>query len=57
MIRSRAAAALAVCLVSVLPTAGCYQDDGETVSSQGPTGNGTDLSIGDDILIQGYPQK
>ncbi len=50
--RSRAATALAVCLMAVLPTAGCYQGFDNTVNTQGPTGNGTDLRIGDTILVQ-----
>ena len=50
--RSRAATALAVCLIAVLPTAGCYQGFDNTVNSQGPTGNGTDLRIGDTMLVQ-----
>ena len=50
--RSRAATALAVCLLAVLPTAGCYQGFENTVNAQGPTGNGTDLRIGDTLLVQ-----
>lgn len=49
--RSRAATALAVCLVAVLPTAGCYQGFTNTVNTQGPTGNGTDVVVGD-VLVQ-----
>ncbi len=49
--RSRAATVLAVCLVAVLPTAGCYQGFDNTVNSQGPTGNGTDFIVGD-MLVQ-----
>lgn len=45
--RSRAATVLAVCLLAVLPTAGCYQGFDNTVNTQGPTGNGTDLIVGD----------
>ena len=52
MIRSRAAVALAVSLVAVLPTAGCYQGFDNTVNSQGPTGNGTDFRVGDGIKVQ-----
>ncbi len=44
--RSRAAA-LAVCLVAVLPAAGCYQGFDNTVNTQDATGNGTDLEVGD----------
>jgi hypothetical protein len=47
VIRSRATAALAACVVAVLPTAGCYQGFDETVNSQPPTGNGTALVVGD----------
>jgi hypothetical protein len=50
--RSRASAALAACLFLVLPTAGCYQGSGETVNDQGPTGNGTDFAVGEDLLVQ-----
>ena len=52
MIRSRATVALVVCLVAVLPTAGCYQGFDNTVNSQGPTGNGTDFLVGGDIKVQ-----
>ena len=52
MIRSRAAVALAVSLVAVLPTAGCYQGFDNTVNTQGPTGNGTDFRVGDGIKVQ-----
>jgi len=52
VIRSRAAVALAVSLVAVLPTAGCYQGFDNTVNSQGPTGNGTDFRVGDGIKVQ-----
>lgn len=52
MIRSRAAVALAVSLVAVLPTAGCYQGFDNTVNTQGPTGNGTDFLVGPDIKVQ-----
>ncbi len=52
MIRSRAAVALAVSLVAVLPTAGCYQGFDNTVNTQGPTGNGTDFLVGADIKVQ-----
>ena len=52
MIRSRAAVALAVSLVAVLPTAGCYQGFDNTVNTQGPTGNGTDFQVGDGIKVQ-----
>ena len=52
MIRSRAAVALAVSLVAVLPTAGCYQGFDNTVNTQGPTGNGTDFQVGADIKVQ-----
>jgi hypothetical protein len=45
--RSRAATVLAVCLLAVLPTAGCYQGFDNTVNTQGPTGNGTDFIVGD----------
>ena len=45
MIRSRVAPALAVSLLAVLPTAGCYQGFDGTVNSQGPTGNGTDFTV------------
>ncbi len=51
MIRSRAAVALAVTTLAVLPTAGCYQGFDNTVNSQGPTGNGTDFRVGD-VLVQ-----
>ena len=46
------AAALAVCLVAVMPVAGCYQGFEGTVNSQGPTGNGTDFAVGEDLLVQ-----
>jgi hypothetical protein len=52
VIRSRAAVALAVSLVAVLPTAGCYQGFDNTVNTQGPTGNGTDFLVGGDIKVQ-----
>jgi copper(I)-binding protein len=52
VIRSRAAVALAVSLVAVLPTAGCYQGFDNTVNTQGPTGNGTDFQVGDGIKVQ-----
>jgi hypothetical protein len=52
VIRSRAAVALAVSLVAVLPTAGCYQGFDNTVNTQGPTGNGTDFLVGSDIKVQ-----
>jgi hypothetical protein len=52
VIRSRAAVALAVSLVAVLPTAGCYQGFDNTVNTQGPTGNGTDFQVGADIKVQ-----
>lgn len=52
MIRSRVLVALAVSLVTVLPTAGCYQGFDNTVNSQGPTGNGTDFLVGADIKVQ-----
>jgi copper(I)-binding protein len=52
VIRSRAAVALAVSLVAVLPTAGCYQGFDNTVNTQGPTGNGTDFRVGDGIKVQ-----
>ncbi len=52
MIRSRAAVALAVSLLAVLPTAGCYQGFDNTVNTQGPTGNGTDFLVGADIKVQ-----
>ena len=51
MIRSRAAVALAVSLIAVLPTAGCYQGVDNTVNTQGPTGNGTDFLVGPDIKV------
>ncbi len=51
MIRSRAAVALAVSLIAVLPTAGCYQGFDNTVNTQGPTGNGTDFLVGPDIKV------
>lgn len=44
--RTRVSAALAVSLLAVLPTAGCYQGFDGTVNSQGPTGNGTDVELG-----------
>ena len=44
--RSRAATVLSVCLLAVLPTAGCYQGFDNTVNTQGPTGNGTDFIVG-----------
>ena len=44
--RTRVSAALAVSLLAVLPTAGCYQGANGTVNSQGPTGNGTDVKVG-----------
>jgi hypothetical protein len=47
VIRSRAASAFAVCLLAVLPTAGCYQGFDNTVNTQGPTGNGTDFIVGE----------
>ncbi len=46
MIRSRVAV-LAVCLVAVLPAAGCYQGFDNTVNTQSATGNGTDFEVGD----------
>lgn len=49
--RSRATAALAVAVLSVLPTAGCYQGFDDTVNTQGPSGNGTDFEVGD-LLVQ-----
>ncbi len=49
--RSRAAAVAAMAIVAVLPTAGCYQAYENTVSAQGPTGNGVDVSVGE-ILVQ-----
>lgn len=49
--RSRGARALAVSLFAVLPAAGCYQGFEGTVNSQEPTGNGTDLVVGD-VLVQ-----
>jgi hypothetical protein len=52
VIRSRTAVALAVSLVAVLPTAGCYQGFDDTVNTQGPTGNGTDFLVGGDIKVQ-----
>lgn len=52
MIRSRAAVALAASLLTVLPTAGCYQGADNTVNTQGPTGNGTDFLVGADIKVQ-----
>jgi hypothetical protein len=52
VIRSRAAVALAVSLIAVLPTAGCYQGFDNTVNTQGPTGNGTDFMVGPDIKVQ-----
>jgi copper(I)-binding protein len=52
VIRSRAAVALAVSLIAVLPTAGCYQGFDNTVNTQGPTGNGTDFPVGDGIKVQ-----
>ena len=48
--RSRAAA-VAVALVAVLSTSGCYQAYEKTVSVQGPTGNGVDVSVGP-LLVQ-----
>jgi hypothetical protein len=52
VIRSRAAVALAASLLTVLPTAGCYQGADNTVNTQGPTGNGTDFLVGADIKVQ-----
>lgn len=52
MIASRAAVALAVSVLAVLPTAGCYQGFEGTVNTQGPTGNGTDFLVGSDIKVQ-----
>jgi hypothetical protein len=52
VIGSRAVVALAVSLVAVLPTAGCYQGFDNTVNTQGPTGNGTDFLVGPDIKVQ-----
>ncbi len=52
MIRSRVAVAVAVSLLAVLPTAGCYQGFDNTVNTQGPTGNGTDFLVGGDIKVQ-----
>jgi hypothetical protein len=49
--RSRAAAVAVMALVAVLPTAGCYQAYENTVSVQGPTGNGVDVSVGP-LLVQ-----
>ncbi len=49
--RFRTGTALAVSLLAVLPTAGCYQGFEGTVNSQAPTGNGTDLVVGD-IQVQ-----
>lgn len=48
--RSRAAV-LAVCLVAVLPAAGCYQGFDNTVNTQTATGNGTDFEAGDLKLL------
>jgi copper(I)-binding protein len=45
--RSRALATVAACLVAVLPLAGCYQGFEGTVSTQSPSGNGTDFEVGD----------
>lgn len=50
--RTRASAALAVCLLAVLPAAGCYQGSGNTVNDQPATGNGTDFAVGEDLLVQ-----
>lgn len=50
--RSRTVAALAVCMLAVLPTAGCYQGFDGTVNTQGPTGNGTDFLVGEDLKVQ-----
>ena len=49
--RSRAAAVAVMALVAVLPTAGCYQTYENTVSVQGPTGNGVDVTVGP-LLVQ-----
>jgi hypothetical protein len=43
--RSRATAALAIVVLTVLPTAGCYQGFEGTVNTQGPTGNGVDFGL------------
>jgi hypothetical protein len=45
--RSRTLAAVAACLVAVLPLAGCYQGFDGTVSTQSPSGNGTDFEVGE----------
>lgn len=50
--RSRTTAALAASVLAVLPTAGCYQGFEDTVNTQGPTGNGTDFAVGEDLLVQ-----
>jgi hypothetical protein len=44
--------ALAVSLIAVLPTSGCYQGADNTVNTQGTTGNGTDFVVGGDIKVQ-----
>jgi hypothetical protein len=49
--RSRPLAAVAACLLAVLPLAGCYQGFDGTVSTQSPSGNGTDFQVGD-IKVQ-----
>lgn len=40
-------------LATVLGTAGCYQGEGHTVSSQGPSGNGTTFTVSDQIEVHG----
>lgn len=45
VIRRRVPAAVVVSLLAILPTAGCYQGFNSTVNDQGPSGNGTDVTV------------
>ena len=51
MKRARTLAAVAVSLIAVLPTAGCYQGFDSTVNTQTPSGDGVDFQVGD-LLVQ-----
>ncbi len=44
---------LLLSLATVLGTAGCYQGEGRTVTSQRPSGNGTTFTVSDQIEVQG----
>lgn len=50
--RSRTASALAISILAVLPTAGCYQGFEGTVNTQGPSGNGTDFAVTEVLQVQ-----